>query len=329
MTIRMARRDLLTAGMASLLPTASRAAVLANVVIGKDGWLFPAWEDIRHTNLARRRTQTQLLGQAAQILRQAGIATTFVLTPHKARVAAEFLPDDFRPDAAFGDAYGLAMADLRQSGALVPDLASVLLAGHKAPGEPVFFKADTHWTANGAELAAIEIAKAIKPQLPAAKGKGGISLGAYTSHVHAGDLVNLLPDSEKSKYPPQKFRLYRASEARSGGDNQGGLIDDSAADLVVIGNSYTQPYFGFPLVLSSQLARPVDLSWKTARNGPYRTILDYLASPMFRSSRPAMLVWHVMEGVLEWSPDNVSAWADAAMAPQAFLDTLRKAVARG
>jgi alginate O-acetyltransferase complex protein AlgJ len=328
MTIRMVRRDLLTAGLACLLPATARAEVLAKVVIGRDGWLFPAWEDIRHTNLARRRNQTQLLGQAAQIMRQAGIATTFALTPQKARIGADFLPDDFRPDAAFGDAYALAAADLRQSGAIVPDLAAVLLAGQKATGD-VFFKADTHWTANGAELAAIEVARVIKPLLPAKKGKGGVSLGGLQTHSHTGDLVTLLPDSEQSKFKPQPFKLHAASVARSGGDNQGGLIDDSAADLVVIGNSYTQPYFGFPLVLSNQLALPVDLSWKTARFGPYRTMLDYLASPMFRSARPAMVVWHVMEGVLEWGPDNNSAWSEAAMAPQAFLDGLRKAVARG
>ncbi len=324
----LTRRATLAGAAGLMIPRLGHAELTAKVVIGKDGWLFPAWEDVRRTNLARTKAVTKVLADAAAALRQGGLQIAFLLTPHKARVYADFLPADFQPDADFAGRYTMARTDLQVSGALVPDLQAFMAASRQAQSEPLFFKADTHWTAAGAELCAAEMGRQLRGLLPADAKRKGMSLGGYQNHMHTGDLVGLLPDSEQPKFKPERFRLRSAAALRGGGNNQGGLIDDSNADVAVIGNSYTQPYFGFPLVLSNQLNRPVDLSWQTARVGPYRTMLDYLASPLFKEQRPVLLVWHVMEGALEWPSDLESAWGPAAMPPAQFLDGLRQAVRR-
>jgi len=93
------------------------------------------------------------------------------------------------------------------------------------------------------------------------------------------------------------------------------LLDDEQADIAVVGNSYMMPYFGFPLVLSNALGRPVELSWQTARVGPYKTLLDFLGGTQFHRESTRMLVWQMNEGSLEELPDARDWWEPTSLMP--------------
>ena len=323
------RRTLLAGGPLALLPVAAGAAepstVIKGTVIGKDGWLFLVWDEPRRTNAERMHEVARLVGKAVDILKAAKIETVIVLTPAKARVYREFLPDDFRFTPEGDRRYGAALDELRRLGMLVPDLAAALAAARKAePDRIVFFKTDTHWTAYGAESAAIEVARQMKEKLHLpAGGKPGARLSAAVVRTNFDtELSKVLPREERLKYPAESYPVREPLAAQG----RTALIEDEVGDVVVIGNSYMQPRFNFSPMLSNQLDRPVELAWKSHLVGPYKTLLDYLGSKSFQQQRPRVIVWDFHEIDMEIMPDNQSVWGQNAMPADVFLASLQRAV---
>lgn len=307
---------------------ASSAAIVNLVAVGKEGWLFPIWDEVRHTDLKRVGKVAELLKNTVDILKQAHIQVVFVLTPTKSRVYREFLPEDFKfaPDA--DRRYPQALEELLRAGGSAIDLLPSLMAYRGAnPGEAVFFKGDTHWTAAGAQAAAAELARSIRAKvvLPASAKPGAILTPPTTLTWEKNDLAALLPPSEISKYPLEAYRIRQPAEAKGGAD----LIADDTADVVVVGNSFMQPKLGFASMLSNQLNRPVSLSWKVHQFGPYQTLLDYLATDAYRHRKPSLIVWNLHETDMTLPIDARDGWGQNAMPPQAFLSKLQQASAVG
>ena len=46
-----------------------------------------------------------------------------------------------------------------------------------------------------------------------------------------------------------------------------------------------QPYLGFPQKLSNAIDNPVGLTWTFGNVGPWKTLLNYLESPAFKSAQ--------------------------------------------
>ncbi len=326
--ITMSRRAALcgfsTALATSLMPRAAHAMIVNLVAIGKDGWLFPIWDEVRRVDLKRIKPVVDVVAQAVEIMKKANIQIVFALTPVKSRVYQEMLPDDFRfaPDPE--RRYSESLTQLRALGTLVPDLNAPLVALRKAqPAQPVFFKADTHWNASGAEAAATAMAKDMREKLKLpASAQPGTKLGAPTTMTQEkNDLAALLPPADAARYPLETYPLRSAAPASGGG-----LLDDEQADVVVIGNSYMQPRFGFSAMLSNQLNRPVQLVWKVHQYGPYQTLLSYFASDAFKKRKPAVIVWNFHETDMIIPSDRKDGWGQNVIAPQSFLDAVRKAV---
>jgi alginate O-acetyltransferase complex protein AlgJ len=320
------RRALLAglgAGGISLIPFSAAKATIVNVVaIGKDGWLFPVWDEVHHVDFQRIQSAVQVVNEAVDIFKRANIDIVIPVTPVKSRIYREFLPDDFKFSADADRRYAVIMDGLRRPGTLVPDLAAALSNARAAqPGELMYFKADTHWTAAGAESAATEVAKQIKARLHLPpSSQPGTRLGPYvTMEQGKNDLAALLPAAEASKYPVVSYRIHQAP----GGEGQASLVEDDSADTVVVGNSYMQPKYGFAAMLSNQLGRPVSLVWRINVFGPYRTLLIYLNSAAFRR-RPKLVVWQFNEFNMGQAADSKGVWGQNAMAPQAFLSEVRR-----
>jgi alginate O-acetyltransferase complex protein AlgJ len=300
--------------------------VAGNVVVGKDGWLFPAWDEIRRVDLAKTRRVAQVITNAVQTMKLAGIEVAISLTPTKARVYPEFLPDGFRSSPEADRRYAVALEELRKFGTVVPDLATLFATLRRSqPAEKVYFKADIHWTPMGAEPAAAETAKAVKASLRLPPSpRPGTRLGpVVTMRYEKNDLAEQLPAAEQRNYA---FESFRVRQVVRGG--QAALVEEDSADVTVVGNSFMQVGYGFPPMLSNQLERPVNLAVKIGRVGPYRTLLDYVSGQSFRTDRPKLIIWHFLEGNMEIMPDHVGTWAAGAISPQAFMAELSNRVAR-
>ncbi len=324
---KLGRRSLLAGGAAAGLfaaaPSAS-AAIVNSCVIGTDGWLFPAFDEIRRSDLALVRRTAQMVNEAVAVLKAARIEIVLSYTPAKSRVYREFLPADVKwsPDAE--KRYGVALEELRRPGTLVPDQATMFAGARKQnPADVLFFKADTHWTAPGAEKAAIFVAAAIKDkfQLPASATPGTKLAAATPVLQERNDLAALLPQADQSKYPFQSYMVRKPAE--TGG---AGLLADDAADTIVIGNSFMQPAYGFANVVSEQLNRPVSLLWKVHQFSPFYNMLNFVNSDGFKKQRPKMIVWNFAEVDMETPSNNPGAWGDTAMPPAKFMGDLHSAL---
>ncbi|MDR3524133.1 MAG: hypothetical protein P4L66_08505 [Acetobacteraceae bacterium] len=326
----LGRRTLL-GGMAAgalALTAGSRAAqaeIMGLVVVGSDGWLYPIWDEVRRFEMAHFQTTTKLIIDAVNIMRKAGIEVAISLTPSKSRIYREFLPKDFAwvPDA--DKRYEFALSTLTKGGVLVPDLATLFLAARKAnPTTEYFFHTDTHWTPAGSELAAGEMSKQIlaKMKLPA-NPAGGKKLGDYTKMIQAkNDLAEQLPPAVKAKYTKEYYSI-RKDDADTGG---AGLLEDDKADTELVGNSYTQPKYGYAPYLSKGLNRPVGLTWRVHQYGSYAILLEYLNSQAFKATRPKLIIWDFEETDMEGPPDRKDFWGEHAMSVDQFLGSVTKAV---
>jgi alginate O-acetyltransferase complex protein AlgJ len=326
---RLSRRAVLARlGAASALAVTSskaRAEIRGKVVIGKDGWLFGAWEDVRHVDLQRLRPLAPLFSRAVQLFRTAGIELVVTVAPTRARIYQDMLPADFQPNHDAVQRYPHMLELLRGTGALVPDFATALAQARASQPEPVFLKTDTHWTGAGSEAAAAELAKIMlaKYRLPPTT-KHGPKLGAYQTFQNPGEIRRMMLPEDQKAYPATEPLKIRKTEFRFASP-QGILIEDDSSDIIIVGNSYMLPQYGFPDALANRLDRPVSLAVKAQNIGPYRTLLDYLASSQFKGHvRPKVLIWHHLEGSIDQTPDVRSWWGEGTMQTSAFLSDLQR-----
>ena len=307
---------------ASALTPAARAEIVDFVAVGKDDWLFAIYDENKHFDAAHMHAVTGCINDAVAIMKKAGIETAIALTPSKSRIYRDCLPADFMPIPDIDKRYALARETLSRPGTLVPDLASVMLDLRRAnPDVAYFLKADTHWTADGAEPCAIEMAKQIKAHIPLPpSSKPGTQLGPVTTVKQAGnDLAEGLPDARAAKYGAQSYHIHQVAQV----SGAAGLLDDGAADVLLVGNSFMQPKYGFAPMLSNQLGRPVSLTWKVHQSSPYKTLIEALGSDQFRTQRPKLLVWDFEETDMGALPDRTDVWGPNALKIDAFLSQLR------
>jgi hypothetical protein len=156
--------------------------------------------------------------------------------------------------------------------------------------------------------------------------KHGPALGAYQSMPNPGEILRLMTPDDARAYPATEPLRIRKMEIKYASP-QGELVEDEQSDITIVGNSYMLPQYGFPQVLENKLDRPVSLAVKAQRIGPYRTLLDFLASSQFKSQpRPKVLIWHHLEGSIDQLPDAQSWWGPGAMPTEDFVNSLHRLV---
>ena len=326
---RLSRRAVLACApaAAALNPTrlACAATEVGGVIVGKDGWLFPAWEGTpRALDRADAKEVAALIGRIVEAFGRADIRTVVAIPPAKVRLYAEHLPDDVPVTAEAGPSWDATLDRVRDTGAVTPDIATAFLRIRDSSPAPLYFKADSHWTASGGEQAAACVAEAMQQQCPLPPSAApGVSLGRSAPQIaKVGNLAQALPPGMQADFPAEPNPRRVAVQTKRQ------LLDDPAADVAVVGNSFLDPVFGFPAMLSNQLNRPVSLFWRINTYGPYRILLDYLDSPLFQSNRPKVAVLDWLETNLDALPDSRRAFGDYAMPAEAFVDRLGRAVDR-
>ncbi|WP_052420853.1 alginate O-acetyltransferase AlgX-related protein [Paraburkholderia ferrariae] len=311
----------LAAGFGTLLalPRSARAATGGTVIEGRDGWLYPGWESLTDDATDACLKNVDLIHSAAQKLAARKILCVVAIAPLKARACAANLPAGvtlpapmqkrFAAMHAHGNAIGLPIVDSEAAFAtLAPDVDS-------------FVRADYHWSGHGAEAVAARAATRIAEAgpLPGTAGTGA-KLGAWTEEVHYGDLAELLAPQQKKEIGKDHFIVRMVAQ-------QSALLDNAPDVVQVVGNSMVQPYLGFTQKLSNALDRPVGLTWTFGDTGPWKTLLNYLEGPAFKSNPPYAIVWQFNEGQMMNGPAAAGQWdASSVMAEDAWLARVEKAV---
>ncbi len=261
------------------------------VVPGREpGVLFlrRALEYLAADDLQNQQTDpVPVLVDFSEQLQSRGISFIFVPIPVKAVIYPDWVAA-VPPEVIVNTAGQAAFERLRAAGVKVLDPAPMLREARKRnPGELLYMKTDTHWTPHGAFLVAEWVAEELR--------KLGVQIGAavYRSTpqeiVFTGNLARMLDESERQKYPLEKFKAYQVLGV------DGAPLADSVpeAPILVLGDSYTTIFqreqcgaAGFAAHLAARLSQPVDLI--AAQGGGPQTRLDlarrgagYLASKKY------------------------------------------------
>lgn len=327
MTRHLPRRTIL-AGMAAGLTLALGAAAPAaaqgtSIIMGKDGWLFPGWESLTVLDRQGIEANVSLIGDAKAALAARGITLITLVVPLKATLHKDKLPDSTAISADVAGQYDFILDQMKRAGIDTVDLRPVLKSVQTGR-QTAFFRADYHWTAWSAEAAADAVAAVIKAKVPKLTGSpgSGDKIGDWVTQRVVGDLAQrfLSPDQQK-QIGPDLYTVRAAAPAK------GGLVDAGRAPVQVVGNSFVQPYLGFPQKLSSDIDRPVSLTWNPGNVGPWVTFLQYVSSPDFAKAPPQAIVWLFNEGPFHSGPQAADQWdAASLMSPQTWRDRMLAAV---
>lgn len=314
------------AGLPSLalaVPGTQAPATTAQTIIeGRDRWLFPGWESLTEDDTAGCLQALNLIHKAADRLSASDIRMVIVIAPLKARAYADKLPDGMALSPAVKGRYAALAAHAGKIGLDMVD-AEAAMATVNPTDDTTFIRADYHWSARAAEANAAATAKLLQARgLFAERTGGGTRLGKWTEEISYGDLADLLPPEKKKAVGKDHFFV------RQTGSNKD-LLDSAPPVVQVVGNSMVQPYLGFPQKLSNAIDNPVGLTWTFGNVGPWKTLLNMLESPAFKSGKIKALVWQFNEGQMMNGPNAATQWdAASIMAEDAWLARLDKALAR-
>jgi alginate O-acetyltransferase complex protein AlgJ len=162
----------------------------SGVVIGRDGWLYTDEEFIvpsaAQEDVARN---VSLIAYVQRELAKKGTRLMMVVVPAKARVYPEHLGRR-QPPALHRDLHERIESALLAHHVPVAGVLPALQAGKSRA--QVFLRTDTHWTPQGARLAAQATAISVRDLVPPGT-KARVETRAAGTRDHRGDLFNFLP----------------------------------------------------------------------------------------------------------------------------------------
>ena len=281
------------------------------VLEGKDAWLFPGWESHDTVDQAGIKQSIELIRSAGSLLEKRKVGLFLVVAPMKVPFYQDKLLDTQKLNKDVLERYEGLMTALKQAGIPTVDLVTVLKTSLKGK-QSAFFRTDYHWTAWAAEASASAAALAIKQKWKLRGQAGdGVKLGEWTNERRFGDLAaNFMTEDQRKSIGREVFTVRRpASEMEKG------LTDDAETPVHVIGNSFVQPYLGFPQALSAALDRKVSLTWNPGSVGPWATFLQYIESQDFRDNPPQVIVWQFNEAQMHQGPNAKGQWEAKAIMP--------------
>lgn len=303
-------------------PAAAAAQDSEIVLVGRDGWLFPAWGSLTEVDTAAVARNTELIADAQRALAAAGITLQVLVLPDKALFYEDKLPDGRRLGDSVRGRYALEIDSLAKAQVPAIDALQVLHQVSQG-GQEVFYRSDQHWTQPAADAVATAVAAKVKAQVQVLAGQAGsgMVLGSEVKERRFGDLAELfLTDEQRKAIGRDTFTVRRQAEQQS-------LLDDAPAPVHVTGHSMVQPYFGFPQKLSNLIDRPVSVNWKPGNVGHWVVLLEYLESPEFKQNKPQVLVWQMFEPTYPQGPDARGLWDNASiMTAEQWKARLHKAL---
>lgn len=228
------------------------------VIVGEDGWLFsseefplPSQRD-RHLkeNLVSIRTVVEQL--ASQ-----GIRVVLLPIPEKAEVYSDFLPEKLRSRILPMTTIGQELS--AQGLEWIPVEAAFQEA--RREGHDTFFRTETHWTTEGARVAARATHDWLAKQTRLAWERKPYTLVKGSALPLESDLENYLPVRPlfASLLPPgESFHLYSVS-ATSVSTDEKALFAEATNPVALVGTSYSaDERWNFPGWLRMELGTDID-----------------------------------------------------------------------
>ncbi|MGL5997094.1 MAG: alginate O-acetyltransferase [Pseudomonas proteolytica] len=270
------------------------------VVLGRDHWLYSDEEFNPAVNEEQNLQDNYALVEGVrQTLKAKGVQLVMAIVPAKVRLYPEHL-GEVQPARIHAGLYQDFHARVAANKIIAPDLLGPLQQA-KLHGQQVFLRTDTHWTPDGAEVAAKQLASVINAKTLLSGEPQRFVTDAESIGPHSGDLRLFLPldplfeNLMPPKEPLQK-RVTHAVQAQAAGDDA--LFADSEMPVALVGTSYSaNPNWNFVGALKQALGSEV-VNYSEDGHGPILPMLSYLKSDDFKNSPPQVLIWEFPERYL-------------------------------
>lgn len=262
------------------------------LLIGGDDWLFSTEEFASFKNAAAQtRSNLEFIEHARDALAARGIDLVVAVVPAKARVYEERLGRYDLPDYT-RQRYAALRSALLERGLVAPDLLSALLEAKSE--EAVFLRTDTHWTPFGAQVAAREVASAVRARPFKGWGETAFTTSSRGVEAYRGDLLAFLPLGYVTDLGPEPDRLERF-ETTAQGNGANDLFGEVTIPVTLVGTSYSaDERWNFSGALREALGADV-LNVAEEGQGPFLPMARYLASETLRNTVPELVVWELPE----------------------------------
>jgi alginate biosynthesis protein AlgX len=258
------------------------------LVQGKDGWLFRSEVDLRTRFGPDEHGHRELL-RLRDALKRRGVDLVMVYQPPRGLMHKDKLPKAANASYAAKQAhasYSATLKRLRGLGIAVPPLDRLL--GQK--GEPdYFFRADHHWTPDGARRTAELVADTVSdlPSYKKLKRKQFVTkrTGVWDK---SGTLHEVAERICGAGYADQWVNQY-VTEA----DGEGDLLGDQGVPPVtLVGTSNSGSHYNFAGFLSEYLGVDI-LSFDVVGGGYDGALMSYLPTDEFQKTPPKILIWEL------------------------------------
>lgn len=261
------------------------------VVVGKDGWLFTDEEfSCPKGSQTVMDEHLTFMKDVQSKLQQKNVELAVVLLPAKTRIFRDHTGDTKIP-ACREKIYTDTLNYLRGQNI---ETVNVLGAMEVQPQhDNLFLKTDTHWTPEGAKLAALAAAQSVSA--PEGSEKAFFNKPVKIA-THEGDLLRYLPGVDEKKVPRDQIQEF-ATE--SGDEKQSDdLFGDAAPPITLVGTSYSaNPKWNFEGFLKEVYQSDI-LNMADDGQGPFTVMEKYLEDDAWKNSPPKLVLWEVPERYL-------------------------------
>ena len=288
---------------------------------GNNGWLFltdeikfegiSAGQSLLNDPSTSIQQRTEFIAAIAKRLQAQGVTLVVALVPDKARVYQTQLKSQSYP-ADNANKYGNVLKQLQRRQVHVVDLLEPFNQAAKVnQSKEVYYRTDTHWNQNGAQIAAAQIAIHIKKLAIPLEPTQFQTTVASNSTERVGDLIRLMglgivPSALRPS--PDTEAVAATTEIRKGVDknSSAGLFGDASVSVALVGTSYSLRgnFHGY---LQEALATKI---LNTAKDGGgfLQALTAYVQDDAFKSSKPKVIVWEIPERMMASPLTEEGTW---------------------
>lgn len=285
---------------------------------GLDGVFYRVLADLRMRHPMEEAVMKQM-ADLSEALASNGTTLIYVAVPTKSQAMPQFLPqlaDDYTFDS---DTATLVYSDiirrLNDHGVLAPDILTALAT---APSDTLpFFKADFHWTSNGARLAAKAIGDVMKAQpfyadLPVSQYQTTELAPTAAFSTMRRTLQALCID----ELPRVEAVVYQ-TEVSAGAD--AGVSDifaggEDAVQAVLVGTSFSDSSLGNFGGFLSEFSGIDVVNYAVTGGNQFGAMTSYLTSRDFADNPPRFLIWEnpIYSNLAQFGPEPIGELVAAA-----------------
>lgn len=258
---------------------------------GRDGWLFRSDDDLR-ISFGPDEQGLRDMVRLNQTLKRKGVTLVVVVQPPRGLMQREQL------GAAEQASYNHELAQfsyvnmlkrMRAAGIVVPDLERLV---YDRSGGDYFFRADHHWTPEGARRTALVTADRIRelPEYDRIEHRKFVTRPAAL-FAKRGTMNRAAARICGFDSPAQYVRTYVTEPADdASGDSL--LGETSAPPIILVGTSNSDPTYNFAGFMSEALGIDI-LNASIAGGGMDGALLSYMRSDEFQESPPKVMIWEI------------------------------------